>query len=80
MGRPMAVGAWGVFDGDTSIEFVPGQGGVVELILGGPNGFTLLATDAGLARLADVIESARKDTRRLVFLEEADGEGRTGSS
>lgn len=75
MGRPMTVGAWGMFDGDTAIEFAPCQGGVVELTLGGPTGFTLLATDAGLARLADVIESARKDTRRLFYLEETDGEG-----
>ena len=39
-------------------------------MIGGAIGFNLLATDAGLARLATVIEAARTDKRRLTYLNE----------
>jgi hypothetical protein len=64
----MEVGAWGSFDGDTAIHYAPCAGGAVELTLGGATGFNLLATDAGLARLADVIGAALNDERRLLML------------
>jgi hypothetical protein len=70
MDRPMAVGAWGLFDGDTAIEYAPCREGAVEIMIGRVIGFNLLATDAGLARLAIVIEAARADKRRLTYLDE----------
>ncbi|HEY0806597.1 MAG TPA: hypothetical protein VGD84_16105 [Pseudonocardiaceae bacterium] len=70
MGRPMVVGAWGSFDGDTAIEYAPGNEGAVEIMIGGPTGFSLFATDSGLARLATVIEAALADERRLSYLDD----------
>lgn len=57
--------AWASFDDQTAIRYLPCGGGAVELVIGGDEGFNLLTTDAGLARLADVIEAARADELRL---------------
>ena len=70
MNRPMIVGAWGTFKGDTAITYTPCQEGSIELMIGGAKGFDLLVTDSGLAKLADVIDAARKDERRLELLDE----------
>jgi hypothetical protein len=78
MGTPMAVGAWGSFDGDTAIEYAPCAEGSVEIMIGGGTGFNLLATDAGLARLATVIEAALADERRLSYLDERVRDVRAG--
>jgi hypothetical protein len=59
----MVVSAWAKFDRDTAIRYVPCRDGDVELVIGGDHGFTLLATDEGLARLAGVISAARGDER-----------------
>ena len=67
----MTLGAFGSFDGDTEIGYTPCSGGAVEIMIGGAKGFNLLATDAGLAKLAALIEAARTDQRRLTLLNES---------
>lgn len=57
--------AWASFDEQTAIRYLPCGGGAVELVIGGEEGFNLLATDAGLAKLAAVIDDARRDELRL---------------
>jgi hypothetical protein len=59
----MVVSAWAKFDSDTAIRYVPCRDGDVELVIGGDRGFTLLATDGGLTRLAGIIAAARADER-----------------
>ncbi|HEX5119371.1 MAG TPA: hypothetical protein VFW65_29625 [Pseudonocardiaceae bacterium] len=70
MGRPLVVSAWARFDEDTNVHYVPCQDGVVELMIGGDTGINLVVTDAGLDRLADVIEAARTDQRRLALADD----------
>lgn len=65
MDHQWRLSAFACFDEETAIRYSPCGGGDVELLIGGEDGFNLLATDAGLARLADVIEAARSDERRL---------------
>jgi hypothetical protein len=61
--------AWGSFDGHTAIKYVPVTDGAVELSLGGAIGLNLLVSDAGLTRLAEVLEAARQDPLRLALRE-----------
>ena len=68
MSQSMSIGAWGSFDGDTEIRYSPCDTGAVEILIGGDEGFNLLATDAGINRLAAVIEAARSDEHRLRLL------------
>jgi hypothetical protein len=74
MGQPMTVSAWASFDGSTAIQYTVCGEGDVELVIGGASGFNLHATDAGLERLASVIDAARRDARRLRHLAEPDYE------
>jgi hypothetical protein len=78
MDSPMRVAAWGKFDGHTAIRYVPCQEGEVELVIGGGSALNLLATDAGLVRLAQVVHAALQDERRLKHLRSADVEGDGG--
>lgn len=68
MSRPMTVSAWASFDGSTAIQYTVCGEGDVELVIGGACGFNLHATDAGLERLASVIDAALRDERRLRHL------------
>jgi len=68
MGQSMNICVWGTFDADTEIRYSACQEGSVEILIGGDEGFNLMATDAGLNRLADAIEAARSDERRLKLL------------
>jgi hypothetical protein len=73
MDSPMRLAAWGKFDGHTAIRYVPYREGEVELVIGGNSGFNLHTTDAGLTRLAQVIQAALHDEQRLKYLNSADG-------
>lgn len=69
MSQSMNICAWATFDADTEIRYAPCHEGSVEILIGGDEGFNLMATAEGLNRLGDAIEAARHDEHRLRLLD-----------